>query len=157
MALRLGNYDWADRFITEYSEFLPPENRENAVTFNRATLYFYQKKFREVIEMLREVEYEELTYNLNSKNMLLLTYYELDEIDPLYSLMESFRTYLNRHKDIARKRRQSYLALIKFTKKLSRIIPGDKKEVQKVQKEMDEHPTEIASEKWLREKLTELA
>lgn len=157
VALRLGHYDWADHFIAEYSEFLPPENRENAVTFNRATLYFYQKRFREVIELLREVEYEELTYNLNSKNMLLLTYYELDEIDPLYSLMESFRTYLNRHKDIARKRRQSYLALIKFTKKLSRLIPGDEKEVEKIRQEMDGHPTEIASEKWLREKLEELA
>lgn len=157
VALRLGHYEWADDFIGSYSEFLPPEKRDNAVTFNRATLYFYQKKFRRVIELLREVEYEELTYNLNSKNMLLLTYYELDEIDPLYSLMESFRVWLNRHKDIATPRRQSYQALISFTRKLTRIAPGDTRAIEKLRNEIGAHQTDIASEKWLKEKLEELS
>lgn len=157
VALRLGYSDWTETFISEYSALLPPEKRENAVTFNLATLYFYQKNFRKVIELLQEVEYEELTYNLNSKNMLLLTYYELDEIDPLYSMMDSFRVWLNRHKDIAAPRRQSYLALISFTRKLSRIMPGDKGAIDKLRSEISAHSSDIASEKWLREKLDELA
>ena len=156
VALRLGHFSWTQSFISEYGAFLPPDKRENAVTFNLATLYFYQKDFRKVIELLREVDYEELTYNLNSKNMLLLTYYELDELDPLSSLMDSFRVWLNRHKDIAKPRRQSYLALISFTRKLTRILPGDKTAIDKLKREISDHPTDIASEKWLREELEEL-
>jgi hypothetical protein len=135
---------------------LPPNLRENAVSFNTATLRFYQKKYDKVIELLREIEYDDLTYNLNSKTMLLLTYYEIDEYDPLEALLESFRAYLNRHKVrflIIVER--VYMDLIRFTRKLIRIIPGDKTALDKLKKEVDETKG-IASEKWLREKIAEL-
>jgi hypothetical protein len=156
VALRLGEYDWVEYFIQTYSEMLPPNLRENAVSFNTATLRFYQKKYDKVIELLREIEYDDLTYNLNSKTMLLLTYYEIDEYDPLEALLESFRAYLNRHKStIPDNRRKSFMDLIRFTRKLIRIIPGDKTALDKLKKEVDETKG-IASEKWLREKIAEL-
>ena len=154
-ALRLGNYEWVENFIREYKEKLPKAFRENAVTFNLSTLYFYQKKYDKVIELLREVEYEDLSYNLNSKTTLLLTYYETDEYDALDFLLESFRTYLQRRKNISPKRRKSYQDLIKFTKKLTRIMPGDKKALERLKQEID-NTQGIASEKWLREKIGEL-
>ncbi|MBK8563254.1 MAG: hypothetical protein IPN76_07880 [Saprospiraceae bacterium] len=87
--------------------------------------------------------------------MLLSTYYETDEIEPLYSLMDSFRTFLNRHKDISSAKRKPYLNLIKFTKQLTRIAPGDKKELEKLKKEVEE-TKDISSLNWLREKIAEL-
>ncbi len=156
-ALRVGKYTWTENFIREYSKYLPESMRDNAVSFNSAQLYFSQKKWDRVIELLREVEYEDFTYNLNSKTMLLSTYYEIDEIEPLFSLLDSFRTYLNRHKNIPAARRTPYMNLIRFTKKLARIIPGDKAAVEKLRKELDEMPTgTVANSKWLKEKLTEL-
>jgi hypothetical protein len=87
---------------------------------------------------------------------LLLTYYEIDEYDPLEALLESFRAYLNRHKStIPDNRRKSFMDLIRFTRKLIRIIPGDKTALDKLKKEVDETKG-IASEKWLREKIAEL-
>jgi hypothetical protein len=101
---------------------------------------FLPKEFDKVIELLREVEYEDFTYNLNSKVMLLFTYYEMDEIEPLYSLFESFRVYLNRHKAIPEQRKNNYKNLIKYTKKLTKVMPGDKKAIEKLKKEVQEHP-----------------
>ncbi|RME04339.1 MAG: hypothetical protein D6816_09815, partial [Bacteroidetes bacterium] len=156
-ALRVGKYTWTENFIKEYSKYLPESMRDNAVSFNTAQLYFSQKKWDKVIELLREVEYEDFTYNLNSKTMLLSTYYEIDEIEPLFSLLDSFRTYLNRHKNIPAARRTPYMNLIRFTKKLARIIPGEKAAVEKLRKELDEMPTgSVANSKWLNEKLAEL-
>lgn len=154
-ALRLGKYQWTEGFIKKYQFRLKENFRENAVTFNLAQLYFYQKKYDKVIELLREVEYEDPTYNLNSKTMLLTTYYEIDEIEPLYSLLESFRTYLNRHKDIPQQRRRNYKNLIKFTKKLTRIIPGDQDAIKKLKEEI-ESTKGIVSVNWLKEKLAEI-
>lgn len=157
IALRIGKYSWTENFIKEYSKYLPESMRDNAVSFNTAQLYFSQKKWDKVIELLREVEYEDFTYNLNSKTMLLSTYFEIDEIEPLFSLLDSFRTYLNRHKNIPAARRTPYMNLIRFTKKLARIIPGDKAAVEKLRKELDEMPTgSVANSKWLNEKLAEL-
>ncbi len=157
IALRLDKHDWTENFITEYKSYLPENMRENAVSFNLAQLYFSQKKFDNVIELLRTVEYEDFSYNLNSKTMLLSTYYELDEIEPLYSLMDSFRTYLNRHKNFPASRRNPYNNLIKFTKKLTKLIPGDTTAIQKLKEEIERSGEgSIANTHWLKEKIAEL-
>lgn len=154
-ALRLGKYEWTESFIQKYKKYLPESMRENAVSFNQALLYFYQKKYNEVIRLLQTVEYEDISYSLNSKSMLLQTYYDMDEIEPLYSMMDSFRTYLNRHKDFSSAKRKPYLNLIKFTKQLTKITPGDKKAIQAIKDEV-EQVKDISSIVWLREKIAEL-
>lgn len=156
-ALRLRKYKWTEDFISYYQKYLPDSMRENAVTFNMAQLYFAQKQHEKVMSLLKDIEYEEFTYNLNSKTMLLSTYYETDEIEPLYSLMDSFRTYLNRHKDFSASRRILYTNLIKFTKQLTRIMPGDKKAIEKLKAEVAKAEEKgIASITWLKEKIAEL-
>ena len=154
--LRLGKYQWVENFIGEYEQYLPEEHRKNAVTYNLAQLYFYQKKYEQVLQQLQFVEYEDPAYNLNSKSMMIATYYELDEIEPLDSLFQSFRAYLNRHqKDIPEKSRQRYINLIKFTKKLTNIRPKDKQAIEKLKKEIDESGG-VVSVNWLKEKISEL-
>jgi len=156
VALRLGELAWAEQFISQFKDKLPSEMRDNAVSFNLAQLYFYQKNYEKVISLLQKVEYEDFTYNLNSKAMLLSAYYELQEIEPLHSLFDSFRTYLNRHKDIPASRRQSYSDLIKYTKKLTKLIPGDKQKLEKFRQELENTKNPIASQPWLLEKIAEL-
>lgn len=156
-ALRLRKYEWTEAFIKDYKKYLPAHLMDNAVSYNLAQLYFSQKHFEKVMDLLRNVEYDDFTYNLNSKTMLLSTYYELDEIEPLYSFMDSFRTYLNRHKDFSASKRIHYTNLIKFTKKLTKIMPGDKKEIDKLKAEVTMAEEKgIASITWLKEKIAEL-
>ena len=155
IALRLGRYEWVENFIMEFNHKVPEIYRDNAVTFNLAQLYFYQKKYDKVIEQLRNVEYEDVSYNLNSKTMLLTTYYETDEYEPLYSLFESFRTYLNRQKELPTDRKVSFKNLIQFTKKLTKIMPGDQKALEKLKEEIAATGN-VASLNWLQEKIEEL-
>ena len=155
VALRTGQYEWTENFIEVYKNKLAPEYRDNAVTFNTAVLLFYQEKYEKVIAKLQFVEYDDFTYNLNSKAMLLQSYFELDEQEPLYSLMESFRTFLSRKKNIPADRKKSFSDLIRFVKKLSKILPGDQKAITKLKTEVNTTKG-IASEKWLHEKIAEL-
>lgn len=155
LGLRLGETDWVEEFINVHKNYLPEAMRENAVTFNLAQVYFYQKRYDKVKVLLQEVEFEDYSYNLVSKSMLLAIYYETDEIEPLYSLFESFRTYLNRQKELTQARRQNYANLIKFTKKLTKIVPSDKKAIQKLKQEL-ESTKNVASHAWLMEKIAEL-
>lgn len=154
-SLRLGEYEWTENFIKKYSSKLAESFRDNAVTFNSAQLYFYQKKYDDVIRLLNQVEYEDLAYNLNSKLMLIAVYYETDEIEPLYSLFESFRVYLNRSKKIPQSRKKFYLNFIKLTKKLTRIMPGDNVAISKIHNEIS-NTRDIVNLKWLKEKIAEL-
>ncbi|MEM1322695.1 MAG: hypothetical protein AAGG75_20690, partial [Bacteroidota bacterium] len=43
VALRLGNFNWTEEFINKYQHKLSEAFRENAVTYNTARLYWYQK------------------------------------------------------------------------------------------------------------------
>lgn len=153
--LRLGETEWTEQFIHDQNQYLPEHQRENSVSFNLAQLYFYKKDYNKVIETLRSVEYEDLSYNLNSKTILLTTYYETDEIEPLYSLLDTFRVYLQRNKNITSRRRRSYLNLIRFIKRLSRVIPGNKMEIAKIKADLQQTP-DVVSATWLHEKIAEL-
>lgn len=155
LALRLERHEWAENFVSEYYHRIPEPHRENARSYNLAQVYFYQKKYEKVIELLRPVEYEDPAYNLGSKAILLATYFETDEIEPLYSLFESFRVYLNRNKIITDNSRKNYKNLIKFTKKLTKLTPGDNTALKKIKEEIDQTKN-IASKKWLKEKIAEL-
>jgi hypothetical protein len=154
VAANLREFEWAEKFIKTNKDKIPEDQRENLVTFNLARLYFTQKKYDKVTDLLREIEYSDISLALQAKTMLLMTYYDTDEFDPLESFLESFRVYLNRHKEIPQHRIDYHKNLIKFTKKLTRIIPGDKEAVAKIKKEIEEK--ENFRVRWLEEKIAEL-
>ncbi|MEM7040913.1 MAG: hypothetical protein AAF570_28375, partial [Bacteroidota bacterium] len=76
VGLRLAEYVWVEGFIRKYKNYIAPEYRENAYTYNLAKLHFYRKEYGEVKKRLQRVEYEDVFYNLDSKVMLLKIYYE---------------------------------------------------------------------------------
>lgn len=156
LALRIGNYNWAEQFVNQYGNLINPKFRENAISFNLARISYYKKDFDKVKEYLREVEFDDLIYNLTSKSILLATYYETEELEPMYALFESFRTYLNRNKsNMPERYYHSYINLIKYTKKLGKTYPKDKKRIDIIRKEIEQQP-DIADKKWLLQKLDEL-
>jgi hypothetical protein len=156
-SLFLKEYEWTENFIREYGEKIPEQYRKNAVTFNLGQLYFYQKKYEDVLDQLRNVEYDDITYSLNSKAFLTWAYLELDEIELLMFHIESFRTFINRHKDIHGNRKKRYLHFLKFAKKLSKLFPGDSKTIQKIRSELEIAKAEgVVGINWIREKLAEL-
>lgn len=155
IALRLGKYEWTENFIKTNKERIPSSSRENAYIFNLAKLYYYKKEYSEVISLLQAVEYEDIVYSLSSKSLLIAIYYETDEIEPLYSLLESFRAYINRRRDIPEKWKIGYLNLIKFTKKLVRLIPGETKSIEKIKSDIEKSGG-VANIEWVQEKIAEL-
>lgn len=155
VSLRLNEFDWVEEFITHSSLLLDEKFRENAVTFNLAQLYFYKKDYKKVITKLSQVEYDDITYNLNSKTLLMASYYELDELEALGSLLDTFRIYLSRNKEIPPTRRKHYQNTISIVRRLSKIVPGDTKEIEKLKKDI-ENTQGIVSKNWIVEKLTSL-
>lgn len=156
VALRLGKLDWAEQFIEDFKGFLQAETRENTYTFNLARVYRYQRKFDKVLALLRNLEYEDIGYNLISKTMLINAYYELDEQDALDSFIESFRVFLNRNKNIPQQRKKSYLNLLKYVRRLIRLAPNDKAAVAQLKEEVIREKARHVNHEWLLEKITEL-
>jgi hypothetical protein len=155
VALRSGKFDQVDQFIKKYGKYIDEKYRDNAVSYNLANLHFYQKKYNKVVEILRNVEYEDMFYNINSKSILIKTYYESDQYDPLIYLLESFRVYLNRNKNIPDSRKTLFKNQIRFTKKLVNLPPKAGAELKKLKEEVTANKNTI-NRSWLLEKIEEL-
>lgn len=154
IALRLKEFDWVEQFIKGYSKFLEPINRLNAVTYNQARLFYSREKHREALRQLLSVEFTDVYYHLDSKVLLLKIYYELDDYEPLLSLIDTVRVYLRRNKQISEYQKLIYSNFNRFLKKLTRKKLGSKKPYKELEKEMDS-VKQIADLNWLKEKLEE--
>ncbi len=155
-ALQIDEVEWAEKFILNYKQYLPNDQRESTVSFNLARLYRKKGEIHKVLDVLKNVEYADLGYNVNSKAMLIMAYFDLDEFDTLDSVIDSFKVYLNRHKDLSTQKRKLYLNFLKYTRRLMRLVPGDKKVIEKFKDDLQKEKSTTVNFDWLNEKIAEI-
>ena len=154
IGVSIKEFEWTENFIQLYKEKLAPNFRQNAYAHNLAYLYFHQSKFGEALKLLNEVTFDDIGYSIKSRKLLLRVYYELDEIDPFYSLVDSFKIYLKRNKLLSENRKKAYLNFIKFIARLSRLIKGQNSRLLKIKKQIEENPN-TPNISWLLQKVNE--
>ncbi len=147
-------FEWTEEFIETYKDKLAPNFRQNAYAYNLAYLYFHQNQFNNALKLLHEVTFEDIGYSIKSRTLLLRVYYELDEIDPFYSLIDSFKIYLKRNKLLSESRKKIYLNFIKFIARLSRLPKGQNSRLLKIKKQI-EGTSNTANGNWLLQKVNE--
>lgn len=154
IALRVNEFDWAENFINIYSSSLNKTLRRNAVHYNLARLYFARKQYRQSLKQLTAVEFTDVYYHLDSKSLLLKIYYETEEFETLFSLINTFRVYLRRSKLISEYQRSVYANLVTQTRRLAKIKSGSKYSLEKIKSTIEANP-KIADIVWLKEKIKE--
>ncbi len=150
VSLRVGEFAWAEQFIKAYAANLPSNIRENALSFNLANLYSHQKRYDKVIELLRNVEYTDLTYALSAKLILVRTYYESGEWMALDSLIDSFRIFLRRNQVLSKSVKTEYSNFLSFVKKLAALPDRNNGHAAKIRTQI-ERCSSVISKKWLLE------
>ncbi len=152
--LLVGNFEFTNNFIEEYTPFMPEKEKENAYYYNMANLNFYKKDYDATISILNKVEFTDVTYELAGRWLLIRTFYEQDELQVLDSLLSSFRIYLLRQKLIIHKTKRQYLNLIRYIQKMIKIplseINKTNTLLEKIEKDQN-----VVNKKWLVEKLKE--
>lgn len=161
--IRLGDLDWVYHFIEHYKEELSVESKDNAYRFNLASYYYANGSYGKVLDLLIRVEYSDLRYNTSAKALLLRTYFDLEEYEPLNALTESFRQYLLRNKTMSDARRAGFNNLFKLTRKLAGLksklnftnIGKMKKDLKKLELEIQQTDL-LYNRDWVMEKVAQL-
>jgi hypothetical protein len=117
LACIAGERAWARRFLDDYQRRLPAEDRANTYRFNLACWHYLGGEYARVPALLQTFDFSDRDTQLSARQMLLRSYFELQEWQALDSLLKSFYSFLRRRHDIGYQRTM-YLNLIKFTKKL---------------------------------------
>lgn len=129
VALRVEAYDWTDRFIKADIKLLKAAQRKSFYQYGMGKLYFQKGAYLKVVEALHQVEYDDIFMMLDSKTLLLKTFYELNEMESLSALLASFKQLLQR-KTILAYHRENYKNLVRFTKQMINLPPYNKKRRQ---------------------------
>ena len=155
VALRLEDFEWTEKFIHEYKPKLRAEHRDNAYTYNMALLHYHLGRYGKTMELLRDVEFTDVYYHLDSKSLLMKTYYETDAVRPLLSLIDAFYVYLRRNRLISAYQKEGYSNFLKFFKKLMKVRVMDRETAAKLGNEIEETKS-VANLSWLLKKVGEV-
>ena len=163
IGLRLQEHDWVRDFIHSFRSQLHPDVAENAFTFNLASYFYATGQLGQVQELLLKVEYTDLRYNLGAKALLLRTYYDLEEAEPLTSLADSFQQYLKRNQLMADERVLAFRHLLRFTKRAMALReqayylpPGKLRQGVEKLAEQIRRTEPVINKEWLMRKVDEL-
>ncbi len=154
IGLRLKQFEWVEKFINDYKHKLSPEFKETAYAYNMANLYFYHKKYGEALRLLLKVEFQDVYYHLDTKLLMLKIYYEINEIESLFSLIDAFKIYLKRNKFVPDSVRKTHNNFLTFAKKAIKIPDSDYNKIEDLEKQI-KSTKEVVNIPWLLEKLSE--
>ena len=130
--------EWTEKFIHNFKNNLHEKFKDNAYNYNLAYFYFNIKEYTKATKLLNKVVFNDLYYMCESKSVLLRLYYVSNEVEAFYSLVDSFRIYIQRNKLMADKNKELYLNLIRFLSKLSKIVDRDKEAFIKLKEKIKE-------------------
>ncbi len=144
LASKLNKHEWAYDFIHQYRQHLKPSYKEPLFHYSLGKLFYVQGQLEQSLQELIQVETKASFLLLGAKVLQLKIYFELEEFDPLESLLESLRVYLQRSKDLGY-RKEHYTNVITFTRQLLQLPVMNKKEKEAFRQRVSN--TEIFAEK----------
>ncbi|MEM9824652.1 MAG: hypothetical protein AAF985_26430, partial [Bacteroidota bacterium] len=151
LGLRNKEYDWIEQFINQYRSKLDRKFRERTYSLAMARLQYERKAYSEALQHLQKAEYKDLLTNLIAKTLQVKIFYELKEFDLLESHLQTLKTFIRRKKAISY-HQQNYLNLVRYTQKLLKLNPYDKKAKETLKVAIENE--EILSERnWLLQQL----
>lgn len=151
LGLGLEEYEWVAQFIENYKDYLDKEVQESTYHFNLALLHYKTLNYTEAMEHLQRIDTDDVLNNLNARRMLACIYYELEQMEPLYSLLDSFQNYIYRKRQLGYHKKH-YLNFIKFMRKLLQKEQYSTPQLDKLKAELTA-TQDIVEKVWLLEKL----
>lgn len=151
-------YDYIERFIGEYGAKLKEEYRKDMVSVSSALLQFEKKRYDKALESLSSVRYTYPSCQMDMKGIYIKIFYETDDYESLFTLIDSFKHYLKRDKTIWDVIRMQNLSFLNYTNKLAKLKLKINDELYPVQNSIKENMKMDPIQKmWLIEKTEELS
>ncbi len=156
----IGEFAWCRLFLAECQVKIESKTRKEMIALGEGFVAFYNKNYSTVIDLISNLNFKGVLYQLLAKSLSLKSYFELFLLDNSYfsfvkSYSESFEKYVSRNPDIGSRKSSSYTSYVKFVRKLAGLIHQSELSVDRKKlliKELN-GKGEIAEMNWLRTKI----
>ncbi len=155
-----GEFEWVEKFITENMHEVKEDLREDTRHFCNALNYYWKKEHERSLIELAKVRSEEFAFKHNIKSLTLKIYYDLNEIEPFYSHIDTYKHFILNNKIVHDKVREQVNNFINYSKKLFDLKntekPDKEFDLNKIKKEISENHA-LINKIWLLKKAEELS
>jgi hypothetical protein len=165
-AIRLKEVAWAMEFANKYKNKIPEKVRENTFNYNMAAICYstsstcegnkkkeYENK---ALDFLTKVKTSDFYYMTRVNNLQLMVYYDKNDLEPIFSLVDAYRHYIHSNELIPDDLRIRYSNFINFISRLANIKSGSGRVslIYKLKLEVQSATTEY--KQWLIKRIEEI-
>lgn len=150
-AIAIDKLDWAEKFIYKYRKEISSEYRESSYHICLANLYLEKTNYNLALEVLSKVEFLDISFKLTVNMTLLKIYFCKNETESFLSLVDSFRHFLKRSKEIKNDDREFNNNFITFLKKIYLLKINNHKKFSEITflKNELQKKSKVNHKKWL--------
>ena len=150
IAFRLKATDFARRFLNQYADKLASERREEVLAFNTARLRYAEKRYRDALISLQNIDYQDPFDLLNARMLQIRIYYESGEFQALADLIRATRAILRRRK--LGYHQENFRNNLRLTQRLLQLNWSDPKAIQKLEQQI-QTTSPLSEREWLLQQL----
>ncbi|MBP9191285.1 MAG: hypothetical protein KBF96_01915 [Ignavibacteria bacterium] len=153
---RLKRFNWADKFVNEYTNELQPELRDNMMFYSKAVICYGRGEFEKSLDHISKIKYDLVGFKTDVKIFMLRIYYELDMTDQIYSLIDTFKHFIKNSKHMSKDVKDIFSNYLKYFQKIYKIRSlYDKNESGLLRKNLLKEIL-VCERNWLLEKLDKI-
>jgi hypothetical protein len=155
-ALHLKEIEWAEEFVKEYSVKLPAEIKIIMRNFSEAHISFEKKEFIKSLDQLKRIDFALFTLKFDYRNLLLRIYIELNYIEEALSLIDSYRHFTGKNKNVSDYYKSITQNFLQYCKHIIDLKNGKSKPDRYAIEALLEKDNAVNYKTWLQEKLSEI-
>jgi tetratricopeptide (TPR) repeat protein len=101
IGLAAKKYDYVEKFINDYGNEIKGEMKDDTLALSYAMLYYEKKEYDKSLDCLNKVSSSFGLFKLSTKHILIKIYYETEQYDSFFSLLDTYKHYLKNEKIIS--------------------------------------------------------
>ena len=116
--LKMKKYKWIYEFINEYKSTLHPDRRKNMYNYSCAKYFFHRGRYGEAMKSFHKVELNHFMLKLDLKNLMLMTFYELNMYENAISLIDTYNHFLSNDKTLSTLEKRKHKNFVNIVQKM---------------------------------------
>jgi hypothetical protein len=113
--------EYIERFINEYGSRIAGEGKADLLELSYAMLNYEKKQYDKALECISRISNAIPLFRLATKNVLLKIYYDTNQYDSFFSLIDAYKHYLKNDKIVPDHIKNAHLLLLNYSGRLAKI------------------------------------
>lgn len=156
-ATKLKNYEWAEKFVNEYTDELMPEYRDNMKYYSQAVINYGKGDYEGSLVCISKVKYDLIAFKLDVKIIMMKIFYQLELTEQFFSLADTFKHFIKNSRNLSEENKKPFLNYINYFLKILKLKSSFNKNDAGVLRDQISKEKFLYDKVWLVQKLDEIS